>query len=516
MPTTAAEPSDHRSPALSWLFAGIALGFFVATARGYGYFRDELYYLVNGEHLGFGFVEHPPFVGLVAALVRSTLGDSLHAIRLLPAIAGAAMVWLVGAMARELGGGRFAQGLAMTAAFFAPVYLSLFSELSMNPFDVLFWAIAWWLLIRLLKTGDQRLWLAFGLVAGVGLQNKVSILFLGFGLVVGLVAARRWDVFRSRWLWIGGAVAVLLFSPYVIWNAAHGWPTLEFMENARRLKNVALSPAAFLGEQLLQAGPLALPVWLAGLAFLLADRRGRPYRALGWTYPAILGLMLAAGGAKPYYLAPTYTVLFAAGGVAIATWTAGWRRTGPVVRWALLVLVAVSGAAIAPLAKPLLPVDAYVRYAAALGETPTPEENTELGRLPQHFADMHGWPELAATVAEVYHALPAADRARACVFGQNYGEAAAIDVLGRPLGLPPAISGHNSYFLWGPRGCTGEVVIVIGSDRERQEEVFASVELAARTACDDCMPYENDRPVWVCRGLEAPIDQIWAEVGFYI
>jgi Dolichyl-phosphate-mannose-protein mannosyltransferase len=388
--------------------------------------------------------------------------------------------------------------------------------LSMNAFDLLFWAIAWWLLIRLFKTGDRRLWLAFGLVAGLGLENKVSLLFLGFGVAVGLVAARRWEDLRSRWLWLGGALAAALFAPYVVWNAVHGWPTLEFMANATRLKNVTLSPGQFLGAQALGLGPLALPVWLAGLAFLLADRRGRPYRALGWAYPAILGAMLAAGGAKPYYLSPAYTVLFAAGGVALAAWTAGWRRAGSVVRWALLVLVATSGAAIAPLAKPLLPEDDYVRYAAALGETPTPEENTELGRLPQFFADMHGWPELAATVAEVYRALPPADRARACIFGQNYGEAAAVDVLGRPLGLPPAISAHNTYHLWGPRGCTGEVVLVIGDRRERLEELFASVELGATSDCTDCMPYEDQLPIWVARGLKMPIGGLWAEIRSFI
>jgi hypothetical protein len=257
-------------------------------------------------------------------------------------------------------------------------------------------------------------------------------------------------------------------------------------------------------------------VWLAGLVYLLADRRARPFRPLGWVYPVILAAMLLAGGAKPYYLAPSYTLLFAAGGVALATWTAGWRRAGPVLRWALLVLLALSGAAIAPLAKPLLPVDAYVRYAARLGETPEPEETTELGRLPQYFADMHGWPELAATVAGVFHALPPADRARACIFGQNYGEAAAVDVLGRPAGLPPAISRHNSYYFWGPRGCTGEVVLVIGDDRERLDELFASVELGATSRCADCMPYESDLPVWVARGLEVPLGELWEEIRLFI
>jgi hypothetical protein len=536
------EPRASRD-VVAWSFAGLTLLFHLLTIQGYGYFRDELYYLANAEHLGFGYVEHPPFIGLVAALVRATLGDSRFAIRLLPAIAAAATVWIGVRLAWEFGGGRFARALAGLSLLAMPGLIGMCSILSMNAFDVFFWAACALVVTRVLCGGDERLWLLFGLLAGVGLENKISVLFLGVGVVAGLVLARRWDVFRSGWLWAGGALAGLIFAPYVVWQAAHGWPLLEFMANARRLKNVDLSFVAFMREQILIANPLALPVWATGLAYLLFARAARPFRAVGWIYPVVLAAMLAAGDAKPYYMIPCYTVLFAAGGVAIETYSLGAKAlrrpmrqgspSGPEplrrpmvvggglvsgsVRAAIVGLVVVGGVVTAPLAKPVLPLETFVRYARALGLSASSGERQKLGRLPQMYADMRGWPELAQTVAEVYRRLPAAERARACVFAQNYGQAGAIDLFGPPLGLPKAISGHNSYYFWGPRDCSGDVLIVVGDNRKRLEELFEHVELGATYHCADCMPYEATKGVWVARKLRrGTIQALWPHVKQFI
>ncbi len=505
---TAASPRGH---ALPWLLAAVTFLFHLLTIEGYGYFRDELYYLACGEHLGFGYVDHPPLIGLIAAGVR-LFGESLLVIRLPVVLAAAATVWLAAATARELGGGRFAQLLAGTATMLAPVYLALASFLSMNIFDLVFWAAGWWLLARILRTGEQRLWLAFGAVTGLGLENKISVLFLGFGLVVGLLLARRWEVFRGRWLWLGGALALALFLPHLLWQVAHGWPTFEFMDNAMAGKIVALPPLAFLGEQVLHAGPPALPVVLAGLAFFLLAAAGRPFRPLGWAYLAVLMLLMATH-AKPYYLAPAHLVLFAGGAVAIETWTA--RRHGTLLRGAAFAAVLLGGAGLAPLGKPLLPVETFVRYAERIGIEASAGENHEMGRLPQMFADMHGWPELAETVAGVYGDLTSEERERACIFGQNYGQAGAIDLFGAAHGLPKAISAHNSYFLWGPGDCSGEVMLVIGGRRERLEEIFEHVEHGTTYTCTDCMPYENHKAIWVARGLRMPIDELWPRIRSY-
>ncbi|MGH9465656.1 MAG: glycosyltransferase family 39 protein [Thermoanaerobaculia bacterium] len=505
------ERSSGRHRLADWLLPAATLAFYLATTAGYGIFRDELYYLACSRHLDWGYVDHPPLIAWLTAFARAVFGESLFALRLLPAVAAAATVWVAQRVATTLGGTSFAAVLAGLATALAPIYLSLFSILSMNAFDVLIWATLWWLAARLLAGDEPRLWLAFGAVAGFGLQNKISVLFLGFGLLVGLVVTRRWEVLRERRLWLGGALAFLLFSPHLIWQFVHDWPTLEFMENAQRFKITDLSPAAFIAESALQAGPGSLLIWVGGMLFLLSVGAARPWRALGWAHLAILALMVGSN-AKPYYLAPSYLMLFSAGAVAIERWSAGRARP---LRWVAAGLVIVSGIVTAPLAKPLLSEDAYVRYAARLGFAPGTDENHELGRLPQFFADMHGWEELARTVADVYHVLPEADRSRACVFGQNYGQAGAIEYFGLELGLPPALAGHNSYHLWGPGACTGEVVIVIDDDRESMEATFESAELATTFTCIDCMPYESHKQIWVGRRLRLPIAELWPQAKHF-
>jgi hypothetical protein len=490
----------------------VTLLFHALTAQGYGYFRDELYYLACSQHLALGYVDHPPLIAVVTWLTRTLLGDSLYALRFFSAVAAAATVYLSAAIARELGGSRFAQTMAAVAAAVPPVYLAVFSVLSMNALDILLWAIAAWILVRILKGGDPRLWIAFGLVAGLGLQNKLSILFLGFGLVVGLVVTRDWRHLSSPWFWIGGILSLVIFAPHVWWQAANGWPTLEFMENARLNKNLPLSPQAFLGEQVMMMHPLTFPLWLAGLGFFLLARSGRPYRALGWTYLVVL-LVMITQRAKPYYLSPIYPMLFAAGALVLERVASrprwGWSKV------AAPATLVVTGLVLAPLVKPILPVDTYVEYAKRLGQAPRTDERHELGRLPQFLADMHGWPELAATVAAAYQKLPPEDQARACIFAQNYGQAGAIDFFGPEHRLPKAISGHNSYFLWGPGDCDGEVMLVLADDRERVDALFERVEPGALFTCQDCMPYENNLTVWICRGAQISVSELWPRVKHF-
>jgi len=500
--------------AATWLPALAALALALPFATRYGIFRDELYYLSCARRLAWGYVDHPPLVALLTAGWTRLFGDSLFALRLLPALATAATATLAGSIARGLGGGRFAALLTGLVTALAPVYLSLGSVLSMNAFDLLFWAAAFRLLVALAAGADDRLWLAFGAVCGLGLLNKASVLFLGFGVVAGIVLARRFDLARSRWFWAGGALAGAIFLPHLLWQRAHGWPTLEFMANARAEKNLDLAPLDFLREQALQTGPLAALLWVGGLAALLAARRLRVHRPLGFAYLAVLAVMLSTA-AKPYYLAPAYTALWAAGAVMVDAWTAR-RRSPGFWRAAVLIPVVASGLALAPLARPILPVDRYVAYAAALGVAPGTDERHAVGRLPQFFADMQEWREMAAAVARAADRLAPAERARACVFGQNYGEAGAVEYFGRELGLPPALSAHNSWFLWGPGACTGEVLLVLGDDRARLEELFESVEPGATFDCRDCMPYEDDLPIWIARRPRKPLAALWPSIKHYI
>ena len=480
----------------------------------YGWFRDELYYVVCGLHPAFGYVDHPPLVAWIARVAWTLSGESHLALRFLAVLAGAAVIVLTGWLAREMGGGLLAQGLAALCALGAPVYLFLFHTFSMNPFDVLFWTLGALVVARIARTGDGRLWLPFGLITGLGLLNKHSILFFGFGVVVGLLLTPERRHLRERWIWIGGGIAALLALPHVLWQVQNGWPTAEFIHNATAYKNVALAPLDFLTEQLTQMNPFSAPVWLAGLGWLLLGRGGKPFRLLGWMYVAVLAVLLVQSS-KAYYLAPAYPVLFAAGGAAWEGGLARLRRTWlrPAFAGLLLVAVLVGGAIGAPLVVPILPVPDLLRYQKALGVEPGSGERKEIGDLPQHFADMHGWPEMVAEVARVYRSLSPADQAKAGIHAQNYGEAGAIDVLGRKEGLPPASSGHNNYFLWGPHA-SGEVMIVLGGDEEDNRRACPRLERAGTTHCDHCMPYEDGLPVWICRDVD--VEATWPRLKEYI
>jgi hypothetical protein len=422
-------------------------------------------------------------------------------------------VFLVGVVARQLGGGRFAQVLAALAALAAPVFLGLGSFYSMNALDLLSWAAATWMLLRALDTGHRRNWIALGLILGAGLMNKISVLWLAGGMVIGLLLTPHRRVLRRVWPWAAALVAALLFSPYLIWEVRHGWPTVEFMRNATSLKMVALSPGGFLFDQFVSMNVGSAPVWVAGIVFGLS-RAGARGRVLVWIYLTVLAVLIAAGSARASYLAPAYCGLLALGAVAIerVAQARRWSRLRP----AVVALTVAGGIVTAPMALPVLPVETFVRYQRALRFSPRTEERQEMGELPQHFADMFGWEELTALVAEAYRRLGPEEREHCRVFGQNYGEAGAIDVLGRRLGLPRALSGHNSYWIWGPGGADWDVIIIIGGDREDNEEFFEDIEVVGRTASRWSMPYERDLDVSIARRPRMSVREAWPRVKLFI
>jgi hypothetical protein len=274
-----------------------------------------------------------------------------------------------------------------------------------------------------------------------------------------------------------------------------------------------IDPLSFVMSQIGMMNFLTLPIWLAGLVFLLALKDGRSFRPLGWAYVVILVVLLLPGTSRAGYLAASYTWLLAAGAPVLERLFARWPRARP--RVVSLALLGLSGVVIAPLALPVLPVEAYLAYAAALGDEPSTAERKEVGALPQFYADMHGWDRIVAAAADAYDGLPPDEQEEAAFFVFNYGDAGAIDLLGRARGLPPALSGHNNYWLWGPRGYTGAVVIVLGGTEERLARRFGSVERAGTIDCGYCMPYETTRPVWVCRDLRTPLPDLWPELKHY-
>jgi hypothetical protein len=515
---TASDPAHGGSPEtglarIVWILAGVKILVHLATtgAFGYSYFVDELYYLACAEHLDWGYVDLPPLFPAVTAAVRLLFGDSLFAVRLVPTLSGGATVLLAGLLARDLGGGRFAQGLAALATLTAPLHLAMNSLHTMNTLEPLLWIGCAWIVVRIVRGAHPRLWLLFGLLAGLGLLNKLSMAFLGAGVVAGLVLTKERRVFARPWIWLGGAVALALFLPNLVWMARHGFPHFELLANIRAdERNVALPPLDFFAQQIQVMHPLAAPIWIAGLAWLLFARDGRRHRVLGVAFLVVQAILLVLAR-RVYYAAPFYPILFAAGGVIWERWTATRPRVRTWARPLYAAALVVTGVLLAPLSIPCLPPEVYGRYAQAIGFDQPRIETHRLGPLPQLFADRFGWREMTEAVAAIYHRLPPEDRAKAAVFGQNFGQAGAIDLFGPALGLPKALSAHLTYFDWGPRDVTGEVLIVLDDDRETLEGIFESVEYGGRFEHPWSMPYQHF-DIWVCRRMKMPFAELWPRI----
>lgn len=516
--TRSYDPAPQPSRSAS-LVGPLAVGLIVAIAHlvvaattSFDYFRDELYYLACASHPAAGYVDHPPFSIWVLALVRALIGDSLLAIRLVPALASGATTFVVGALAREMGGSARAATLAAIVTACVPVQRAMASYYSMNAIDILVWPLAAWLLVRAIDDSGaaRRRWIWLGIVLGIGVLNKISVLWFGAGLGVALLVEHR-HLLRSHGPWLAAGIALAALAPFAAWNAAHDFAHLEFMRNAVTNKYASQTVRTFLVEQVMQQLPLSAPVWLAGLWFYFIGA-GTRFRALGWIFIVTLAVLIVNGHSKAEYMAPAYTLLFAGGTVAIEGWLTGWRRH---VTTAYAAVMVASLLLVLPVVVPMLDVERTVTWTRALGLAPSTSEGKALGRLGQFFADMLGWRDKAEAVARVYRGLSPSERERAAIFANNYGRAAAVDHYGAALGLPPAIGNHNNYWIWGPRGATGAVVIILGGDVADHRTACASVVEAARVTCRDCMPYESDLGVFVCRGTRRPIADAWRTLKHY-
>jgi hypothetical protein len=515
-PPKLARPAGEKqrsSPILICLAATALLLHFLGSGR-YGFFRDELYYIACGNHLAWGYVDQPPLIALIARVSGSLFGDSLSGFRFFPAFANASLVLLVGRITRELGGRQFAQVLAGMTVLLAPVYLAFGSFLSMNAFEPLFWMGCAYILIRILRGGDERLWVALGALAGAGVLNKHTMLLFGFALVIGLLLTRERERLRNKWVLLGALVGFAIFLPNLIWEARHDWPQIEVVRNAQNLKNTPVSSLRFFGEQILFLNPLAFPVVVSGLAWFFLSKQGRRFRCLGWAFVAVTSVVLILEG-KTYYPLPVYPMVIAGGALGLETliWNSRRRRLAQ----AYVAMLIVTGSLMLPYGVPLLPIDSLLAYqdVIPLAKIVKMERDSDAD-LHQLYSDMFGWETLTATVAEVYHSLPASQQPQCSILAGNYGEAGAIDLFGPRYGLPKAISGHNNYFLWGPRGYAGDVVILFGEHAEVIKTLFAEVEQVAVISSPHAAAAERYLPVYVCRRPKAPLPALWSSLKFYI
>jgi hypothetical protein len=485
---------DRPAAGLLVALAGVSFVAHMLVAGNYGYFRDELYYIADGWHLQAGYVDQPLMMGWLAALLRVTVGDGLVAIHIIPALASALIIVITGLMARELGGGRVAQFVAGVAVLFTVDFMAAGSIFSMDVLDQLWWALAGLIVMHLLRRDAPRLWLLVGLVASIGLLTKLTVLFFGLSLFLALLVTPERRYLRTRWPWLAGGIAFLGLLPYLVWNAANGWPTLEFWQHY----GVGTGPLAFLFAQFGQMNPIAVPLAGAGLVFYFR-RTGVRYRLLGWAFIFVY-LVLTLLHTKTYFLAPAYPIVFAAGAVVLERVPLRPRLAW--VRPAYVALLALVGILLAPDVMPILPPDSVVHV---------------YGALEQPLGDRLGWDNLTSTVEQVYAGLPPAQRVQACVLTGNYGEAGALSQLGSPGRLPPIISDHNNYYLWGPGTCTGQVLIGVGLPPADFEDTYADVEVAAIQKCQYCVSFEKDLPIVVASNPKNSIDlaRLWPLVKHY-
>jgi hypothetical protein len=484
--------------AVIWAIALAKLLFHIYFNNRYGYFRDEFDYIACGDHLGWGYVDQPPLIPFLTHVSRAVLGDSLRAIRFIPALASSLQVVQTAVLARELGGRRYAVLLSAICAVIAPQYLSNGSLLGTNCFEPNLWMGCAYFAILAIKRENPRYWLWFGVIAGLGLEEKYSIALFGFGIVVGLLLTEQRRVFLNQWIWFGGLAAFLIFLPNLLWNFHNDWPFLQLMRGIKAEgRDVVLGPAQYFFQQTLLVNPLTTPIWLAGLFALLFSARLKPYRVLGWSYLVCYSVFFILHG-KNYYLAPIYPMLLAAGAVVIES-----AIDKPHLTWlkpAIIAILLATGVHLAPVVVPVLSPDGFLAYTKYLPfKLPVMEHSHARAALPQWYSDQFGWGEIVAETAVAWNRLSPEERSDCGIFAQDYGQAGAIDFLGRRYGLPPSLSGHQTWFLWGPRGYSGNCMIVLDDRKERLEELWQHVEYVG-TSADNPYALEKQIDVFICKG----------------
>lgn len=481
----------------------------------YGYFRDELYFIICGFHPAWGYVDQPPVAPLLAA-GSQLFGHSLVALRAIPAAFAAGGAYVTVALVAELGGGTFAAVLAVLAYCAAGVLESFGMKVGPDMVGLWLWPLTALYALRIVRGADPRWWLAAGACLGVGLESKYSAIFFAIALIAGLMLTSGRRTLRTPWFLGGVAIAILIALPNFAWQATHGFPMWELLRNGAAGKNLPTPPALFLFQQLLITNLFVAPLWIVGLIRLFANPTDR---FLAWTYVLLIAMMIALH-AKHYYPANVYPILIAAGAVAFEEWTTRARYWRPVI----VIATVAAWLFFLPFSLPVLSEPAMVSYsdfvmhALHLKRTALQTERSRTSALPEDWADMHGWPQLVATVARVYDALPPQQRAQAAIVASNYGEAAAIDFFGSHYGLPPAISGHNNYWLWGTHGYSGNVVVDVNGDcgADSDPALFSTKRVAAHFDAPWIISYEHHIPIGVCTGITQPLSAVWPKLRRYI
>ena len=497
---------------LSISILNLLIYIFTLYFTSYGIFRDELYYIACANRLDFGYVDHPPLSIWILAGWKFLLGDSLFVIRLLPAFISSISIFILGLFTFRLGGGKSAVIISMVTFMLTPIFLGMTTIYSMNVFDFFFWILAAYIFLQIVESSNSKLWYSLGIVIGLGLLNKTSILWLGAGVFIGTIFTPLREDLKTKYPYISAGIALLIFSAYIVWNFTHDFAHLEFMRNAAEHKYGGLTPISLILDMFLIFNPLSILIWIPGLIFYFFNKNSRIFRPLGYIWLTTFIILFINWHSKAEYLAPAFQILFAGGAIQIVQWNNKRRN----LKYALAIPVVVIGLLLNPLARPLLPVETFIDYQSVLTLGSSNSEGKQLAELPQFYADMFGWESLAKDVDKVYQSLPDEEKKQTVIYCSNYGEAGAIEYFGKKYNLPKVICPHNSYWYWWPEKMDAATVIILGGEAEDHLDALQQCEVAAIHKSKYAMPYENNLKIFVGRGLRIPLEKIKLELKIFI
>lgn len=481
----------------------------------YGYFIDELYYIACSKHPAFGYVDHPPLSILLLSLQRLLFGDSLLSVRFLSALASGGTVFMTAILARALGGTRRAMIIATLAAVSMPVLIVMGSFYSMNAFEPFLWSLILYYVIRMVNEQRPSYWLLIGVLMGIGLEMKHTMILYTAALIAGMIAAPSRKFLWNKWFFIGAGAAFLLLLPNIVWQAVNGFPSLEFYRNAMMNKNIPRGPLAVLIDQILFVNPFTLPLWLAGLWYLFFHHDGKQFRFFGTAYLLLLFVMIAGQSSRPDRITAMYPLLVAAGAIAVEKFHIHALLFRKFIFASSILLLTAGTVIAAPIFSPVLSPSALKQYLASIGLSFDLETGKMNEPIPQWLADRLGWKELASATAEVFNSLSAEEQQRTLLLSTNYGEAGALELYSKEFGLPPLFATHNSYHQWGPPPDSIRTFIVVYAPRRDLERMFDTVVEAKIHRCDDCTRPQRIIPIYIVRGPRFSMSAEWKRFKIY-
>lgn len=471
----------------------------------YGIFRDELYYLACTNRLDLGYVDHPPLSIWILSVWKFLFGDSMFIIRLVPAVVTSVSVYMIGLFTIRLGGGKSAVIISTIAFMLSPIFFGMNTFYSMNTFDFFFWITSAYVFLRIIQEGNPKLWIVLGVVLGLGLLNKTSILWLSAGIFAGTIFTPLRKDLNTKYPYVAALIALLIFSPFIIWNLTHDFAHLEFMRNAATQKYDDLTPVSFILDQILILNPASILLWISGLVFFFISKTGKKFRAPGFIWLITFVILFINWHSKGEYIAAAYQILFASGAVMLEKWSSikNWKW----VKYAVIIPLIFTGIALIPFARPLLSPEKFLEYQDYIGLKPPVNEGVETA-MPQFYSDMFGWEEMAKKVSDVFLTIPKEERNSTVVYCGNYGKAGAMEYFSKKYPLPKVVCPHNSYWYWWDEAEEPRTIIIIGGEMKDHLTSLKEVEAVSVYKTKYAMPYENNLTIFIGRGFIRSLEEI--------